>query len=115
MPIFDPFGRQLSRAGDGDDADRAQLTDDQLAQLVAAEIAGKADKPCIVALDALSAFTFAKLLQLAISHPDVGGHYADNGRQLVDLVREYFADAPHVLEQLRRGELIDPTIEAPRP
>jgi hypothetical protein len=113
MPILDPSGRRISGAGDGDDADRRAISDDDLAQLVAAEIAGKADKPCIVALDALSAFTFAKLVQLALAHPAVAGHYAENGAQLVDLVREYFADAPHVVEQLRRGELIDPTIEAP--
>jgi hypothetical protein len=93
MAILDPYtGRPIT-------ASSTPLTDAQRAQLLAAELARK-PAPMIVAIDPLTAYTTAKLLQIAIAHPELTPTYAEPGRAVVDLLREYFADAPTILEQL---------------
>jgi hypothetical protein len=107
MAILDPFtGRPFDARA------TTPLTDEQRAQLLAAELSRK-PAPMIVSIDPLTAYTTAKLLQIAITHPDISAEYAEPGRAVIDLVREYFADAPTVLEQLAdapdpdRGEVED--------
>lgn len=51
----------------------------------------------------ITAFQLVALVQLALRHPDVPPALRATGDQWIAMVREYFADAPAVLEMITRG------------
>ena len=82
--------------------------DEQLVAAMAAEIAAR-EEPITLVLRPLSALHLAGLLQLALRHSGTRSSEAHYRVAVMFLehVRGYFADAPAVLEVLRRGD--DPT------
>jgi hypothetical protein len=78
-----------------------------LAQMTAEVLAREA--PIEMVLRPLSALHLAGLLQLALRHPGTQASeaHARIAVTFIEHVRAYFADAPAVLEVLRRGD--DPT------
>jgi hypothetical protein len=51
-----------------------------------------------------TAFQLCALLQLALRHPGTTGETRRTAVTFIEHVRAYFADAPAVLEMLRRGD-----------
>jgi hypothetical protein len=101
--------------GDGDSAAReaappASIDEDLLAAMVR-ELDTR-EAPITLVLRPLSALHLAGLLQLALRHP--GTSTSEAHRRIavtfIEHVRAYFADAPAVLEVLRRGD--DPANDA---
>jgi hypothetical protein len=82
--------------------------DEQLLAAMTAEIAAR-EEPITLVLRPLSALHLAGLIQLAMRHPGTHTSEAHDwiARMFLEHVRAYFADAPAVLEVLRRGD--DPT------
>jgi hypothetical protein len=86
------------------------LDPDLLAAMVA-ELETR-EEPITLVLRPLSALHLAGLLQLALRHPGTSSseaHYVI-AKTFIEHVRGYFADAPAVLEVLRRGD--DPANDA---
>lgn len=73
----------------------------ELLQLPPMEIAYRPD----------TVFALVALIQLALRHPGVTGSPRDAGTRFLAAAREYFADAPAVLEAIRRGD--DPAEDLP--
>lgn len=89
------------------------MDEDLLAQMTAEVLAHEA--PIEFVLRPLSALHLAGLLQLALRHPGARNSeaHARTAVMFVEHVRGYFADAPAVLEVLRRGD--DPTQDKESP
>ena len=86
-------------------ADRSPTSTTRLVAAMAAELAAK-DGYLDVVLRPLSALQLAGLIQLALRHPHAAaseGH-AQIASTVLAAVRAYFADAPAILEVLRRGD-----------
>lgn len=78
-----------------------------LLQQMAREIAALEAAPMEIVLRPQTAIALAGLVQLALRHEGTAGDIQAIGHLFVDSVREYFADAPAVLEVLHKGD--DPT------
>jgi hypothetical protein len=62
------------------------------------------EHPLELVLRPVSAFQLCALLQLALRHPGTVGENQRAAITFIEHVRAYFADAPAVLEMLRRGD-----------
>jgi hypothetical protein len=81
------------------------MTDDDTVALMAEEILHK--DPMWIMLDARTVLQLTGLVQLALRHPGVSEDLRAAGRRFIDAAQQYFADAPFVLDVIRRGD--DPT------
>jgi hypothetical protein len=78
-------------------------SDEQLVLDMATELSVR-ESPITVVLRPLSALQLVGLIQLALRHPQVEDANRLTGVIFIAHVREFFADAPAVLEVIRRGE-----------
>ena len=62
------------------------------------------EQPLEFVLRPMTAFQLCALLQLALRHPGTTGESRRTALTFIEHVRAYFADAPAVLEMLRRGD-----------
>jgi hypothetical protein len=74
-----------------------------LVEGMAAELEAK-EQPLTLVLQPFSVLLLTGLLQLALRHPNVPESSRDFGEQFLSGVREYFADCPHTLDVVRRGD-----------
>jgi len=95
--ILDPSGQPIGKT----------LTHEEAVRLAAAEMEALQGTPLGIALQPLTAFRLAALLQLALRHPDVPGDMRETAWRFLDSVREYFAECPTVTMMLEAGD--DPT------
>jgi hypothetical protein len=80
------------------------MTDDEdLLAAMVAELETR-EAPLEFVLRPLVALQLAGLLQLALRHPGPAPDTTRTARTFIEHVRAYFADAPAVLEVLRRGD-----------
>jgi hypothetical protein len=78
------------------------LDNEALAQAAARELATMG--AIIFTLRPVSALQLAALVQLVLRHPNVPPETRNTGIGFLAGVRRYFAEAPAVLELLRRGD-----------
>jgi len=80
--------------------------DDDTLILTAAHEMGVRDATLEMVLQPPSAFQLAALIQLALRHPNIAARAGSQrtGVMFLEHVRAYFADAPAILEMLRRGD-----------
>jgi hypothetical protein len=85
--------------------EKAMTVDDELLAAMVAEVETR-EEPITLVLQPLSALHLAGLLQLALRHPGTSASepHARIAVTFIEHVRAYFADAPAVLEVLRRGD-----------
>jgi hypothetical protein len=84
---------------------RQPLTDEQLLALVVDEMRRYIDTPLILGpFSAPQGLELAGLLQLASRHPQLGPNASLMAADVVDAIREFFADAPATLELINRGD-----------
>jgi hypothetical protein len=81
----------------------AAAADAPLLAAFTAELQSKT-QPMELVLVAASVVQLAALVQLALRHPALRGDPREAGERFLAGVRAYFADAPHVLDVLRRGD-----------
>ena len=84
----------------------AAMTDEALIAAAAIEMQDH-EAPIELVLRPTSAFQLAALLQLTLRHPQIHAHSDNSTRTaltFLEHVRAYFADAPAILEMLRRGD-----------
>jgi hypothetical protein len=107
MALVDPFGHPLRSPRDDVVDPDLPLLDAMTAEIRALEAEG----PAILAIPPLAALQLAGVVQLAMRHPEFSESGSlDVARAFIEQLREYFEDAPAVLEVLRRGD--DPREDA---
>jgi len=87
------------------------MADDETLILRSAAELLRYERPIELVLRPVSAFQLCALLQLALRHPGTVGENQRAAITFIEHVRAYFADAPAVLEMLRRGD--DPAYDVP--
>lgn len=85
------------------------MTDDEITQRLASEMAEKGNHVMELVLQPVSVFQLVAALQLARRHPQFADQetVADTAERFIAAARDYFADCPTVLDVMRRGD--DPT------
>jgi hypothetical protein len=101
-------GLAAQAAIDGIVGDLSGVDEGELAHSMALELEAL-EAPIEVVLRPVSALQLAGLLQLALRHPSVDGPARQTALTFLAHVRAYFAEAPAVLEVLRRGD--DPAFD----
>lgn len=86
------------------------MDDDQLIAAVTGEME-RYHTPIELVLQPTSAFRLCAILQLAKRHPDLPPDSREFIGAFLAHCRQYFAEAPAVLEMLRRGD--DPDYDVP--
>jgi len=90
------------------------MSDDDaaIADTMAVEILSKAETPMEIAFHPLTVLQLTGLIQLACRHPDLSVEHHATAERWVRAAQQYFADAPTVLDVIRRGD--DPAEDLPR-
>jgi hypothetical protein len=83
--------------------DLADVADDDLVAAMAIELEA-CEAPIELVLQPATALHVAGLVQLALRHRSIEGRARSVGTTILAHVRTYFAEAPAVLEALRRGD-----------
>ena len=78
-------------------------TDDDIVQQLAAEVAAKS-QPMELLLRPITVFQLVAALQLTLRHPHVPPDVRHTVNTFLAAAREYFDDAPTVLDVIRRGD-----------
>lgn len=94
--LLDAHGRPI-----GDTLDEDEIVARMLVELEACIV------PMELVLQPFTVLQLAGLLQLALRHPKVSEPHQETAGRFLEVVREYFADSPTVLQTLDRGD--DPT------
>jgi hypothetical protein len=110
VTLFDAHGQIIQEADIHDPQDVSAL-DAELLRCMAAELDAleHEGEPLLIELSPLVAVQLAGLIQLALRHPLM--NLRDVGLEVLETVREYFAECPAVREVLRRGD--DPGQDVP--
>jgi hypothetical protein len=90
--------------------DLANVDEDELLRVMADELEA-CETPIEIVLAPATALHVAGLLQLALRHPVLRGRSRALADSILRDIRTYFAEAPAVLEALRRGD--DPARDRP--
>jgi hypothetical protein len=101
--LFDQFGHPFPRGGGGE-----PLTMEQEAAILARvteELSHyEAEGPALLSMSAFALFELAGMLQLVARHPKISPRQREAIELFLDNTREFFAQAPAVLEILERGD-----------
>jgi len=108
--LFDANG-QIIQQPDIHDPQGVSPADAALLGRLVAEVRALENTPLFLELSPLVVVQLAGLVQLALRHDGTMADIRDTALGFLEGVREYFADAPAILEVLRRGD--DPTQDAP--
>lgn len=78
--------------------------DEKTVAAMALEVQRKVTAPMEIIFHPMTLFQLTGLVQLALRHQDVSPELRATAERFLISVRQYFADAPTVLDVIRRGD-----------